>query len=1501
MKHKNGFSGFLAVALLLALSSCDLTSMIWSDEDSGGDGGGGHSGGTVTMATYLADFESALHWQSVRFLSDAEVSVIVQAGRQEIGAATNSSDLTTHVPIAVEGAESALAGSLFVAYDDEAKGAVLRAIVASAASALSGKGHLLLSSAQSLSPYTDALLHILERISEAAVRGVSRAGFAADRVSEMAGEAVGSLVENAASAGVRRENISASSERITRAAVEAAAALTGSDTTARRMVITHITEAGMSGAAKAAERLQAYDDLDQIVENVTLGAARGIKTVAADEDEAVALIEAIGDGFAQGVNRMVDEGAAIDGENLNELVTGAARGATRAIKDIGQIASQHTTAALITKTSESMSRAASQIRIEEITGAVRGTVLGRVAQGTAEGAQELQSGGIDKETLLGCVKIVEVDETGSEITHETVEFLQQIETGLDRGLNTPPIADAGPDQVTTVGETVTLDGSLSSDEEDGQPIAFQWSITASPSVSSAVLLDAQTESSSLTPDVAGTFTVTLLVTDGAGATATNSCDILVNPAAGDVTYGGKTAEQRLAEAEWHVDHRRPRTARDECLTIINRYPVTETTPRAKLLLGQVYRHINEPWKALAAFSSVITDHAASPEAPDAMNARGWIYLRNLPEDDQDWARARTLFQNVKDQYPGTSQAKDADLGIAYYHILDGDSSTARGIQDSIRNDTSLPFMTRYWAQYNYAESYLLEGNTSQAVTEFTKLTQPEFYLDGGDVQRWALNRTGRRIAGVYRWEIGDYASADAAYRWLMAQVQVGTTPRAFAQIELAQMKGWDENDYAEAVELSRSVPSLYPAADDGDADIREAHAWSHFFVGEFSMQRYWNDNSLTISERNDLIDRAKTAYNTVISTFSDVDLGEAAARARVGLSVIYREEDDFSRAIALCNQVITSYSSDADPSPLPQAYYELGRAYERRGDAKRDLVNQDPMPDYRAAISYFRRVNEAEFPRWRIYSDWVLDRAPRRIGEVYSDMGDHELSRGYLYSLVRQEDVYDEEDRADILQLIVRTYRTQIDDYLDSDRCQEAITLRSEARAAIDDLRSLTFADPGNPVDGARSFANALARAVRIYLDLAECYEELGGDPSSALGEVRAFADEFIDDYADWDYQDWELVDVYNAKAEYYQRTGNFGDGVATLEELIDLVPLGSEASLRAHNELGDLYREEADWDEPDWQNHLLAAAGHYQSVLSAVLTDPANWPEDEGVVGDSAVELAHCYADLAAGDPTSPHFNNAVLAYGNVTGSGPYAIADNREYEAEGLRGFGDLYRDAGNFHMGSDNPDLAVAIANYQNAISRYENALDHPALRDHDEPRVLERLVSCLVDLYRAQAWHGSTPDSDLLAEAYDHMFAIIAHPRADSERQAWARVDAYEIAEAVIEEGELDDLYDVMGYAVGTDLVVLFNEILFLLQEVVDHYADVDGGEPASEAQLRLGRWNQHFGDYHNGGGDPDGAEPYYNAAVAGYDAVIAMSGKWQDWIIEWAEYLKAEVEAVLAAL
>jgi parallel beta-helix repeat protein len=86
--------------------------------------------------------------------------------------------------------------------------------------------------------------------------------------------------------------------------------------------------------------------------------------------------------------------------------------------------------------------------------------------------------------------------------------------------NLPPTADAGPDQISHPRETVTLDGSGSSDPEEDYPLTYLWQFTSKPEGSIAVLSDADTVSPSFTVDLLGDYVIELVVTDSLGAQST---------------------------------------------------------------------------------------------------------------------------------------------------------------------------------------------------------------------------------------------------------------------------------------------------------------------------------------------------------------------------------------------------------------------------------------------------------------------------------------------------------------------------------------------------------------------------------------------------------------------------------------------------------------------------------------------------------------------------------------------------------------------------------------------------------------------------------------------------------------------------------------------------------------------------------------------------------------------------------------------------------------------
>lgn len=106
-----------------------------------------------------------------------------------------------------------------------------------------------------------------------------------------------------------------------------------------------------------------------------------------------------------------------------------------------------------------------------------------------------------------------------------IEFLQKSLQGLSWTIscdncagNRPPLAHAGSDQTAFLHQTVTLDGSGSSDP-DGDALTFEWTIVSRPAASGASLSDPSAVRPQLTLDVAGAYVLALVVSDGKSRSA----------------------------------------------------------------------------------------------------------------------------------------------------------------------------------------------------------------------------------------------------------------------------------------------------------------------------------------------------------------------------------------------------------------------------------------------------------------------------------------------------------------------------------------------------------------------------------------------------------------------------------------------------------------------------------------------------------------------------------------------------------------------------------------------------------------------------------------------------------------------------------------------------------------------------------------------------------------------------------------------------------------------
>lgn len=115
---------------------------------------------------------------------------------------------------------------------------------------------------------------------------------------------------------------------------------------------------------------------------------------------------------------------------------------------------------------------------------------------------------------------IDWEERVSEIDEENNSYT----TIVNAPVSVKPVADAGTDQIVTVGETVMLDGSGSSDPEN-DVLTFRWGIVSQPLGSVATLSDTSLMAPILNPDKGGIYNINLIVNDGLSDSAADSITV----------------------------------------------------------------------------------------------------------------------------------------------------------------------------------------------------------------------------------------------------------------------------------------------------------------------------------------------------------------------------------------------------------------------------------------------------------------------------------------------------------------------------------------------------------------------------------------------------------------------------------------------------------------------------------------------------------------------------------------------------------------------------------------------------------------------------------------------------------------------------------------------------------------------------------------------------------------------------------------------------------------
>ncbi len=1241
--HRKRFLALLVIfTIALTLSGCSFfNSLFGLNKD---DPVENQPSDILTIYTLIGDMSKALTDQKV--CTAAEATFLVDAANAAVGSALGAdsslqaTDLEDLIPVATGGSVAGLGTASFSAWGDPQRIVCVNAIVESFVKSLNGKfvatGQA--RSARGLSDSAVVVEGILAGIAKAAIAKLPKTGIvSAEGLAEAAGGIASTMIASLGGGGVNRAYASPAIAAIAGAAVRTLEDSGFSKGAAIELAVTAIAKGAVSAIASVDSSVATSADYPALASAIAKSAAAAIGAYDPMTTEAMAgLVGALAKGAAEGVAAL-----SMGAEASSAMAQGLVAGSATAILSVAFVDASVSGASLLGAITQAASTALGASANTAITvGAAEGAVASKAyASGDAAAIKAAIR-------LGGGAAVLDAD----------------VAAGIDRGDNQAPTAKAGADAYAKVGELVKLSGTAS--DGDGDALAYAWSFAQRPAasgLSDASISGSSALAASFTPDVGGSYILSLKASDPSGASA-EAFVAIVAVAETNSAYQGITAEARLASAKSYMDTGDWADARDALLVLATYYPETSISAEATQRLAACYKELGDLELAILRYNETIEKW---PDAEASLKARlelAWLMLDTGKSDMIELAEP--LFKYLADgARPHDVYRADALRGSGVIAMKAGDYAKATELLLKARDAENTNVWVRYYSQSSYADSLFHQGQVDAAITAILlTVTDPAYCRDekGAKIPQLFYKTYTDQFNGYV--QIGRAADAKT-----LLQKQLDSPDAEYTSAQgldmgrmLGRHYGWDGAKdlaaYTKAIGVFDQALKKYSGT---EPEAKSQRDWIQVQLGQCN--QYLADLAVSEADKGAYRKAANAAYDAVIpdlgSSWGSRQAGEAMMEKAV---ILLWQEGEYDAAEAIGQKLLAQYPSGFDRYPVATMELRMGDIYSQRGYAAQNASSSGSSALFNKALFYYLKVKPANFPDLGS-GEWFFAESARGAGACYYALGQYDAAIAQ-YGQVLANPSYPIGQKAQAQLGLAEAYAAEASQAAGDGDFTGAMSIAGgKAANAFKALASADYQEGGAYLESGRYAAQAYVELGRLYANVAQ--QMLSYGKSSSSDEVKAVWQSGYDCYAKVKAADfpalaasenerWIFREALSGGGRCLEGTGRYADARAMYSDYLAKIADGSFPASdkpEMQHRIGRSYQNEAErlpWlssSAASMVSGALSAISEYEKVyaLGKALDDgnAAAWARNDAIwsykliCNSSSIDWPGSYTDLAARD----------------------------------------------------------------------------------------------------------------------------------------------------------------------------------------------------------------------------------------------------------------------------